>query len=128
MHSGGTGGFRLRGRALVELDVDRELNALDTCLGDFPHPIGASVRHRALYLASSIVSGAPRGERYFVAKRLETMLLRHGITECCDVDLQAQAAEHEQRISFFPRSDSDVAHPSNARPGSGRRDPPGRQR
>lgn len=111
----------------MELDVDRELTALDTCLGDFPHPISASVRDRALKLASSIVSGTPRGERYFVAKRLETMLLRHGITECWDVDLEAQSARNEPRIPFFPHPGGDVANPSNPRPVRGRGDPGYRQ-
>lgn len=100
----------------MELDVDRELTALDTCLGDFPHPISPSVRDRALGLASAIISGAPRGDRYFVAKRLETMLLRHGITDCCDTELEAQAARNEQRIAFFPRAAGDGDKPVIARP------------
>lgn len=110
----------------MELDVDRELTALDTCLGDFPHPISQSVRERALTLASAIISGAPRGERYFVAKRLETMLLRHGITEC-DIELEAQATRNEQRIAFFPNTGTDSASPRGPRPGARRLDPGNRR-
>lgn len=78
----------MRGRAEVErwesavnMDIDRELIALDTCLADFAHPLNVSVQQRALGVAAGIIAGAPPADRFVVASRLEKVLLRHGLAE-----------------------------------------------
>lgn len=75
----------------MEMDIDRELIALDTCLADFKHPLQPSVQERAQAVAAGIIAGAPPAERFHVATRVEIVLLRHGLTDCCHGLMEAQA-------------------------------------
>lgn len=85
----------------MKLDVDRELVSLDTCLGDFAHPISAPVQRRALEQAAEIIAGAPREERLQVAMRIQTMLLRHGISESTENLMKTYAVRLHQRIDLL---------------------------
>lgn len=71
----------VRWESAVNMDIDRELIALDTCLADFVHPLHLSVQQRALAVAAGIIAGAPPADRFVVATRLEKVLVRHGLGE-----------------------------------------------
>ncbi|MGH8077381.1 MAG: hypothetical protein ACREPE_08680 [Lysobacter sp.] len=86
----------------MEMDIERELIALDTCLADFKHPLSPSVRERALGVAAAIIAGASATDRFLVATRLEIVLLRHGLTDCCHTLLEAHAARKDGRPASSP--------------------------
>lgn len=71
----------VRWESAVNMDIDRELIALDICLADFAHPLNLSVQQRALAVAAGIIAGAPPADRFLVATRLEKVLVRHGLEE-----------------------------------------------